>query len=234
METLVVLGAAVAAVVAWLALFGQSRDDIWPRTWAIAIVLGAYSVGALVVLGRLGDVLGPVGIVEVALGVGVGVAWLVATHIGHAVLCRLFPSFVEQVRDLYHLGDDDPPRRVLGPILAMAVAEELLFRGVVQTVAGFAVGVALYTAVQLVERKWALVLAALLGGTIWGALYAWTGGIVAPVVAHALWTSVLTLVWPLQGCAADQSRASRSSLLSTLPVALRGSSSRNVTERGTL
>jgi len=81
----------------------------------------------------------------------------------------------------------------------MAVAEELLFRGVVQGEAGFVVGVVVYTAVQAVERKWALVLAAFLGGTLWGALFALTGGLVAPVLAHALWTVALTLVWPLGG-----------------------------------
>ena len=199
-DALVIAGAVAVATVAWLVLFADRRDDIWPRTWAIALSLIAYSVGALAVVGRLDEVLGPVGPAEVAAGALVGGAWLVATHIGHAVLCRLFPSFVDQVRDLYRLGVDDPPRRVLGPILAMAVAEELLFRGVVQTMAGFAAGVALYTLVQLVERKWALVLAALLGGTIWGGLYVWTGGLVAPIVAHALWTATLTLVWPLRGC----------------------------------
>lgn len=200
MEALVLVGAVAVAIVAWLALFARRRDDIWPRTWAVALCLIAYSVGALALVGRLDEVLGPVGPGPVAAGVAVGGAWLVATHIGHAVLCRLIPSFVDQIRDLYRLGVDDPARRVLGPIIAMAIAEELLFRGVVQTMAGFAAGVALYTIVQVVERKWALVLAALLGGTIWGGLYAWTGGLIAPVVAHALWTATLTLVWPLRDC----------------------------------
>jgi membrane protease YdiL (CAAX protease family) len=200
MEWAVVAGAVVVAVAAWLLLFGGRRDDIWPRTWGVAAVLIATSTTALAALGRLGEVIGPVGPPEVLAGVLVGVAWLVATHVGHAVLCRLFPSFVEQIRDLYGLGADDPARRVLGPILAMALAEELLFRGVVHTLAGFAAGVAVYGAVQVIERKWALVLAAVLGGIVWGGLYELTGGIVAPVVAHAIWTASLTLVWPLRGC----------------------------------
>jgi membrane protease YdiL (CAAX protease family) len=197
MEMAVVAGAVVVAVVAWLLLFGGRRDDIWPRTWVVAGALIIASAIALVSLGRLGEVIGPVGPPQLLAGAGVGVAWLVATHVGHAVLCRLFPSFVEQVRDLYGLGADEPARRVLGPILAMALAEELLFRGVVHTLAGFAAGVAVYGAVQVIERKWVLVLAAVLGGIVWGGLYEWTGGIVAPFVAHAIWTASLTLVWPL-------------------------------------
>ena len=197
MTTLVVLGAVVVASVAWFVLFGRGRDDIWPRTWAIAGALIAYAVLALAVLGRLDRAIGPIGPTELAAGVGVGAAWLVATHVGHAVLCRLFPSFVDQVKDLYGLGVGDPASRVLGPLLVMAVAEELLFRAVIQGSAGFVAGVAAYTMVQFVERKWALALAALLGGIVWGALYELTGGLVAPVVAHALWTVTLTLVWPL-------------------------------------
>ncbi len=200
MTAAAVLGAVVVGFVGWLVLFGRRRDDIWPRTWAIAGVLIAYSLGVLAALGELSEVVGPVGPVQVAVGAGVGAAWLVATHIGHAVLCRLFPSFIDQVKDLYGLGVNDPATRVIGPILAMAVAEELLFRGVVQGLAGTVIGVVVYTAVQLVERKWALALAALLGGIVWGGLFELTGGLVAPIVAHALLTLSLTLVWPLRGC----------------------------------
>ncbi|CAN5726508.1 hypothetical protein BH24ACT4_BH24ACT4_07260 [soil metagenome] len=82
----------------------------------------------------------------------------------------------------------------------MAVAEEVFFRGFVQDEVGLVAAVAAYTAVQMVERKWALGLAALLGGTVWGLLFWWTGGLVAPIVAHVLWTGMLTFVWPLKGC----------------------------------
>lgn len=204
MTDLAVVGAAMIGFAAWVVLFRRRRDDIWPRTWAIAGVLIAYSVATLGALGELGDVVGPVGPVPVAVGLLVGAAWLVATHVGHAVLCRLFPSFVAQVRDLYGLGADDPATRVVGPIIAMAAAEELLFRGVIQGLAGIIAGVVVYTAVQFVERKWALALAALLGGIVWGGLFEITGGLVAPIVAHALWTLSLTLVWPLRGCGNDR------------------------------
>lgn len=203
-ELLVVVGAVVLAAVAWAYVFLRDRADIWPRTWVAAGALIAYSLVTLSLLGRLDDVIGPVTLAEVAIGLGVGGAWLVATHIGHAVLCRLFPAFVAQIRDLYQLGEGDTVRRMVGPVVAMGVAEELLFRGVVQSIAGLAVGVAVYTAVQFVERKWALALAALLGGTIWGGLFAWRGGIVAPITAHLLWTGMLTFVWRLHGCDAGR------------------------------
>lgn len=199
MTAVVVAGAVVVAAAAWYVLFGRGRDQLWSRTWLVSAVLIAYSVLALGALGRLREVLGPVGPAEVGIGIAAGIAWLVATHVGHAVLARLFPSFVDQIRGLYDLGAGEPASRVIGPLLVMAVAEELLFRGVVQGEAGFVVGVIVYVAVQAVERNWALVLAAFLGGMLWGALFAVTDGLVAPVLAHALWTVTLTLVWPLGG-----------------------------------
>lgn len=241
MELVLAVGAVALSFAAWSFMFLLPRDDIWPRTWIAAAVLAGYSVTALAALDRLDTTTGPIDLAELGIGLAVGSAWLVATHIGHAILCRLFPAFVEQVRDLYRLGDGDRVGRMVGPIVAMGVAEELLFRGVIQGSAGLVGGVVAYTAVQVVERKWALGLAALLGGLVWGGLFWWRGGLVAPIVAHVLWTTMLTFVWPLRGCGRREiltpgagQASSFSSRLSTLPVALRGSSSRNVTERGTL
>lgn len=199
-DALAVLAASATAAGAWAFMFLPDRRGIWPRTWAAAAALTAVSVAALASLGRLGSTLGPVNATELAVGLTVGGAWLVATHVGYAVLCRIFPAFGDQVRDLYRLGARDTPRRMVGPILAMGVAEELLFRGVLQGSAGLALAVLVYAAVQVAERKWALVLAAVLCGALWGALFDWRGGLVAPIVAHVLWTGTLTFVWTLGGC----------------------------------
>lgn len=200
METALVIGAVVVSFGAWGFMFLLPRDDIWPRTWAAAAVLTGYAIAALAALDRLDRTVGPVDLTELGIGVGVGSVWLVATHVGHAILCRLFPAFIEQIRDLYRLGDGDRIGRMVGPIVAMGIAEEFLFRGVIQGRAGLAAGVLAYTAVQVVERKWALGLAALLGGLVWGTLFWWRAGLVAPIAAHVLWTGSLTFVWPLRGC----------------------------------
>lgn len=200
MEVLLVIGAVVLGFAAWAYLFLLPRDGLWPRTWVAAVGLSGYAIAALAALGRLGETLGPLDATEVGVGLAVGGAWLVATHIGHAVLCRLIPTFLEEVQDLYRLGTGDRISRMVGPIVAMGVAEELLFRGLLQSSIGLAGGVVVYTAVQAVERKWALGLAALLGGLVWGTLAWWRGGLLAPIVAHVLWTGSLTFVWPLRGC----------------------------------
>lgn len=198
MSTLVVLAALAVAAGAWAFMFLPDRRGIWPRTWIAAGVLSAVAVGGLLAVGRLGEITGPIDATELAIGLAVGGAWLVATHVGYRVITWRFPSFGSQVRDLYRLRDgDSSTAQMAGPIVAMGVAEELLFRGVLQGVGGFAVALLAYTAVQAFERKWALAVAALLGGAVWGALFAWRLGLVAPVAAHVLWTAVLTFLWPL-------------------------------------
>lgn len=201
----VVLAVSIAiAFGAFAYMFALPRPGIWPRTWVAAGVIAATSLAGLAALGRIRTLLGPFTLAEVAVGLLVGGAWLVATHVGYALVSRLFPAFADQVRDLYRLGDEDTSRRMVGPIVAMGVAEELLFRGVLQGVGGMALALVVYTAVQAFERKWALGLAALLGGVVWGLLYSWRGGVVAPVVAHVVWTGMLTFVWPLGGAPRPQ------------------------------
>jgi membrane protease YdiL (CAAX protease family) len=189
----------VLAIAAWAFLFRLPREGLWPRTWIAAPMLIAYSLVALAADDRLGDTVGPLTPVEVAAGLGVGAAWLVATQVGHRALCRLFPAFLAQVDDLYQIRDDATPAwSMVGAVTLMGVAEELLFRGLVQGGIGLAAAVVAYTLVQAIEGKWALGLAALLGGLVWGLLFAWRDGLVAPVVAHVLWTGTLTFVWPLR------------------------------------
>lgn len=196
-ELAVVLVSTLVAFAAFASMFALPRPGIWPRTWVAAAALGGTAIAGLAVLDRLGDAIGPVTAQEVGIGLAAGLAWLVTTHIGFAVVAWLLPAFGHQVRDLYRLGDGDTAARMVGPVVAMGVAEELLFRGVLQGIGGVAVMLAAYTAVQVFERKWALALAALLGGAVWGALFAWRGGLVAPIVAHVVWTAMLTFVWTL-------------------------------------
>jgi membrane protease YdiL (CAAX protease family) len=205
-ELAAVAGAVVIALAMWVFMFRLDRRDIWPRTWLAASVLCLYVVGTSAALGEGGALVGPVTASEIGIGLAAGAAWLVATHLGAAVLGRLIPPFRRELADLYHLADGDTAARMVGPLAAMAVAEELLFRGLIQGRAGLVVAVAAYALVQLVERKWALVLAAVLCGVVWGALFAWRDGLVAPIVAHATWTLVLTLVWPIPGSAPTQQR----------------------------
>lgn len=196
-ELVAIVAAIAVAVAAFAYMFALPRPGIWPRTWAAAGAMAGTALIGLVALDRFRELIGPFTLEEIGIGLLVGAAWLVATHLGFAVISWIFPAFGEQVSDLYQLGGEDSTRTMVGPIVAMGVAEELLFRGLLQGVGGIALALAAYTAVQVFERKWALALAALLGGVVWGLLFEWRDGVVAPVVAHVLWTGMLTFLWPL-------------------------------------
>ena len=192
----VTFGVVIAGAM-WAYMFRLETRDLWPRTWVAAGVLSAYGVGATVALGDGRQLIGPISPVEVLIGLAVGIGWLAATHLGAAVLGRVWPSFLEEVSDIYRLGGGNDPARVVGPLAAMAAAEELLFRGLIQARVGLLVGVAVYAAVQVVQGKRALVLAAAACGVVWGGLFDWRHGLVAPFVAHAVWTICLTVVCPI-------------------------------------
>ena len=193
------LAVVALAVVGWAFVFLPPHAGIWHRSWITAAVLTMVSVGVLWSAGELGEAVGDVSVEAVVAGVGVGAGWLVATHAGHAVLCRLLPGFVDRVRELYSIAAGDRRRDVLIALVAMAVAEEFVFRLVVQRELGIVAGVAAYTLVQVVERNWVLLLAGAACGTVWGLLYAWQENLAAPLLAHVIWTAALMFVWPLRG-----------------------------------
>ncbi len=200
----VATGAVLAlTAVGWAYVFVPARHGIWRRSWITATALVLASVVTLLGAGDLGEAVGTVTVDALVAGAGVGVAWVVATHVGHAVLCRILPSFVERVRDLYSIAAGDRRRDVLIALVTLAVAEEFVFRLLIQREFGLVAAVVAYTAVQAVERNWALMLAGAACGVVWGVLYGWQDGLVAPLMAHVIWTGTLTFLWPLRGCGAE-------------------------------
>jgi hypothetical protein len=95
--------------------------------------------------------------------------------------------------------------RVLGPLsarraaafaLASGLAEEALFRGALQPQVGALAATLLFAAAHFVPapklRIWSLF--ALLAGAVFAALFAWTGDLLAPALAHAL-VNAVNLRW---------------------------------------
>jgi membrane protease YdiL (CAAX protease family) len=190
MDAAVLLGLIVAAV-AWGLLFALGRDGFWPRAAAAGATIGVY---ALVVLRHdLGDLLRPE-VPEVAIGaVAAAVLWAVF-WIGDRLVARLFPALSAQVDDLYAVRGETTAARMPLVLAVIGPAEEVFWRGLVQSRAGIAVALVAYALVHVWERKPILLLAALVGGAFWGALFAWRGTLVAPIVSHLLWDLAI-IVW---------------------------------------
>lgn len=204
MSLTVAVGVAVAAL-AWGALFGLGRAAFWTRAVAAGSAIGLYAL--LAQRSVLGELLRPT-IVDVAIGVAAAIVLYGVFWVGDRVLRRWMPESAAQVDALYQVRSVPHSDRLPIPavLLLIGPCEELFWRGLVQARAGFAVALAGYAAVHLWERKAVLVLAAVVGGAFWGALFAWRGTLVAPIVSHALWDLAVIVWFPLGGRAPDSSR----------------------------
>jgi len=183
----------VVAAVAWGALFGMSRAAFWSRAAVAGLAIGVYGVVAQ--WSSIGALLRPT-IVDVAIGVAGAVVLYGVFWAGDRFLRRFFPVAAAQVDALYEVRSVRASERLPIPAVLLLVGpcEELFWRGLVQARAGFAVALACYAAVHLWERKAVLVVAAVVGGAFWGALFAWRGTLVAPIISHALW-DLAVVVW---------------------------------------
>ena len=138
-------------------------------------------------------------------GACVGGLMMAGTEVAYTLLLHLTPGLLEGTRALYSAF------RVLPtPIAALALApvvvgEELVWRGVVQSLlvgrlgrlAGFALAALFYALAHAPFGSPALVLAALLCGLAWGGLRALSGSLVPTLVAHLVWDFCLLLWFPL-------------------------------------
>lgn len=201
MSPTVVLGLLVAAV-AWGALFGLGRTAFWTRAVAAGSAIGLYAVVAQ--RETIGALLRPT-VADVAIGAAAAAVLYGVFWAGDRVLRRWLPASAAQVDALYQVRSVPHSDRLPIPavLLLIGPCEELFWRGLVQARAGFVLALAGYAAVHLWERKVVLVLAAVVGGAFWGALFAWRGTLVAPIVSHALWDLAVIVWFPFAGRAPD-------------------------------
>ena len=186
-----VLVGLVVAAVAWALLFALGRDGFWPRAALAGATIGGY--GLVVLRDDLPRLFRPT-VADVAIGVvSAAVLWAVF-WIGDRIVTRLVPKLSRDVDDLYAVRGETTPARMPLVLSVIGPAEEIFWRGLVQSRAGVAVSLVAYALVHIWERKPILLLAALTGGGFWAALFAWRGTLVAPILSHLLWDLAI-IVW---------------------------------------
>ena len=201
MDTLAAVVAIVGIVVAASAwhLVATGRD-VWRTIPPVFAVLGLLSL-LFVTLEELpagaGRDVG--GTLQIALGLGSGAVLYVATR-GFVVVADRSRTFARQVQAAYGRAEGVSVSTAVGLALLTALGEELFWRGLVTRVgvdrglsggAAAAFGWLLYIASDLPSRLLPIVAAAIVGGALWTGLAWWTGGILAPIVSHMLWTGLM-------------------------------------------
>ena len=133
-----------------------------------------------------------------ALGLTLGVTAACGTVALGLIAYKILSVFRKLSEELAPLVVDGTRARDLVVLAALSgVGEEVLFRGALQPEIGIAASSILFGALHVgPDRRYLLwTLWAVGAGFIFGALYGWTGGILAPVVAHALHNAATLLLW---------------------------------------
>lgn len=199
---------AFALAVAW------AGPVIVAGAWA-AIRLGGVSIWAAMgwtagPLGLLSLLTGWVepggGLVVVLIGLGAGLVLYAATLV-FLHLVRGWTLLTRHTREVYSWRRGMSLGAVVAiACLVVAPGEEALWRGLVQGRLAAAIGDgvaaaagwALYVVANLASGSVPIVLGAAVGGAVWAALAFWTGGILAGVACHVVWTGLMILRPPVE------------------------------------
>lgn len=192
---LAVMGAGVAGeIVAWR-LVARGRHSVWRVMTPTFVALGAAAVLARepIAAARVGHPASAIG------GALAGVLLYAATRVFVAV-ASAWPPFREGTFAVYGLAGDVPAATAAILACIMAVGEELFWRGLVQArlagvgpLAGAGATWLAFIAVNTASGSLPLVAGAVVGGAVWAALAWWTGGILASVLCHVVWTALMIL-----------------------------------------
>lgn len=200
---------AVVAVVGWVFCSVLSRSlGIWSAVGGGGIALGVIvlSAGWPVLLPQLRPTR-----FTVVVGLLAGALMTSATYLLYPGASHLVPAVVTQTASLYATFGQTASGTATLLLLAVVLAEDLVWRGAVQTaladrlgpVGGVLATTCLYSAAVLPVGSPLLVAIALGCGLYWSVLRAWTGSLVPVLVCHLLWDLVV-FVWVPLGKAAGR------------------------------
>lgn len=193
-EITVAVGGAGAVVAAWLVV-RSGRASIWTAMAAAVGIAGALAV--LTGRPRLAAELRPPS--AAILGLVSGLVLYGATA-AFMVVAGRWPRLARHAEALYDQRQGLPvPVALALASLVVAPGEETLWRGLVQPllagplgpVGGAAAAWGAYVAANAVSASVPILLGAAVGGAAWTVLALLTGGILASILCHAVWTALM-------------------------------------------
>ncbi len=196
-----VLG-TLAESVGWR-LAATRRASVWRLMPVILLAMGvaAVLVRRPVAATRVGDG------AALAVGIGSGLALYVATRAFVAVAGRWEP-FRRHVVESYRAAAEVTLGESLAlSLLIMVPAEELFWRGLFQgrldqSLVAAAAGAwtwLAYVGANLTSGSLPIVAGAVVGGALWTGLAVWSGGVLASLLSHMLWTGLMLALPPGAG-----------------------------------
>jgi membrane protease YdiL (CAAX protease family) len=193
----IVVGVLVQVIV-WR-LVARDRLPFWAAVTTTFFVLA----GASLVVGDPSCCRETTSVTASAIGASSGLLLFAATRVVVDLAMR-YHVIRRSVAAVYRREEEVSTVAVSVLTLAIVVpGEELFWRGLVlpelSGVTSVALGAVLaWAAWVAVDAAWGsipLLAGAVVGGALWTGLAAWSGGVVAPVASHLVWTGLM-LVWP--------------------------------------
>jgi uncharacterized protein len=190
---LLALGVA-AAFAAFGLTFRGPRERFWDRMTATGLALGALALATDRDARRARITPG-----AIVAGLASAAGLYAIFRVGDRVARQVMPKGSEEIGDIYALRSLRP-REELAARLGVVIgpAEELFWRGFVQSRAGLLATTALYGGAHLVTENATLVGAATIAGAYWGVLRALGVPIGALIVSHVAWDIWIFLIAPTE------------------------------------
>ena len=191
-----------------MALGGLAQIWAWRLVAVRYLTIWSGSVPALVTCGAAALIsdrvaLSPKVSVPIAIvgGLAAGIALFVATR-GFLVVATASPTLRRASRQIYQeQGSLSTPLALLVSVGLAVPGEELFWRGLFQgqlvsaldgrTAIAAAIAWVAFVVANLASRNLAIAAGAIVGGAVWVALAWWTGGVLAPLACHIVWTGLM-------------------------------------------
>ncbi|MGE5357949.1 MAG: lysostaphin resistance A-like protein [Bacteroidales bacterium] len=194
-----IAGAIVLAALGWFFTFGLPWGNFWVKIGITVVAVCSYSL--VFERPRLTWRAS-----SVALGVSSAALLYLAFWLGNTVAPYVVPGAHAQVGGIYGLGTGSPRAWIfLLLFFVTGPGEEIFWRGFLQgnlerrlgVVPGYLIATLVYGGVHVFSGNLMLMLAALVAGAFWGAMYAWKHDLPALIVSHSLWSAFIFAVFPI-------------------------------------
>jgi membrane protease YdiL (CAAX protease family) len=196
----VLTGAILLACIGWFVTFGIAWGNFWVKIGVTVVVVCGYSF--LWRRPRL-RIRAP----SIALGVASAAVLYGVFWVGNAIAPIFVPGAHAQVGGIYRMGDGSSRAWIfLLLFFITGPGEEIFWRGFLQQrledrlgpPGGYVVATLVYGGVHVFSRNPMLMLAALVAGAFWGAMYWWRRDLAAIIVSHSLWSAFIFAVLPIR------------------------------------
>ncbi len=203
---------ALAEFVGWW-LVSTGRHHVWRL---MPVVLGAMGVAAIAVWPPVAaaDTTSTTAFIA---GVTAGLALYLGTRVFVRLASRWAPFHRDVLQKYGEAGEVTLARSLGLSLVVMVPAEELFWRGLFQgrlatavtAAAAAAISWLAYVIANAASRSLPIVAGAIVGGAVWAGLAWWSGGVLASLVSHILWTGLMLALPPGAGRAAIEEGAAR-------------------------